>query len=627
MGARKLQGYAAAAIWVATLAIGATAAHAQSQFNTLTVIGDSYADNGNLAKFRVFGANAPYPSNGVPFVLQPFITYPRPLQLLLGIPDAATTNWAVGGSTSGPVGGFAGTPSFPQQVGLAIQSRGRFGPQDLITINIGGNDAGAAEGMLTSPAQAVAVATQATTNIQNGMLQLTAAGGRTFMVGTFSDLSTIVNIANSGNPALIANSRLYGQTFFQQEQQKLLPLSLAGARIFMFDFSQWGKQVAANPAAYGFATTNVPCAGTPACATAFSLGQFTNLSYDGLHLTTGGFQIVAQYMANLLAAPSTYPAQAEIAQIATTNFVNSFFGRLDAYRSAGLGFAADMPVKARPMPVEGPFAVFIEATGAVGSRETSQPDSLGFRYGLGGGQMGGEYRVNPNIRVGGIFNYSNVATDLNNSNGHIKDDVYQFGGYASFSYPHWFADFAALAGRQNLHIDRPGVISTINGSTNADSFAAAAKSAYLFDLASNIQAGPLVGLAYARSRVGGYTETGDPLLTFAVGDQTLSGLVGSAGVQVRYSYTLFDLLVRPYINATIEYDFIGSGRTILATETQALLLPILTPLNSDNRAYFKIQSGASVAMTENLSVMYNTISTYGRDHYDFGGNVGLKYRF
>src|SRR5262249_9243233 len=194
---------------------------------------------------------------------------------------------------------------------------------------------------LASAGEAVGIATQAAANLQNGMLQLTAAGARTFLVGTFSDLGTIVNIANSGNAKLIANARLYGQTFFLQQQRMLAPLALAGARIFLFDFSLLSRVVGANPAAFGFATTNVPCAGTLACATATSPGQFTNFSFDGLHLTTGGFLVAGEYMANLLQAPGTYPVQGEIAQIVTSNFTDSIFGRLDAYRSTGgRGFAA-----------------------------------------------------------------------------------------------------------------------------------------------------------------------------------------------------------------------------------------------------------------------------------------------
>src|SRR5262249_40855076 len=165
-----------AKLLAAALAMGTVGAQAQTQFSTLTAIGDSYVDNGNLARFQAFGPNFPYPSNGVPFPAKPFITYPRPLQLLLGLPDYAVTNWAVGGSTSGPVGLFAGTPSFPQQVDLAIQAKGRFTAQDLITINIGGNDVRADQGQLTSAEQAVSAASQAAANLQNGMFKLTAAG-------------------------------------------------------------------------------------------------------------------------------------------------------------------------------------------------------------------------------------------------------------------------------------------------------------------------------------------------------------------------------------------------------------------------------------------------------------------
>ena len=622
---------------LAGLAIGTSvAAKAQTQFNTITVFGDSYADNGNRLRLLGLGGPGAYPSSTInpatvtnPLNLLNFFVYPIALQNNLGIPDAGVANWAIAGATTSSPGGVAGH-NFSDQLAQFLASGRRFGPSDLITINIGGNDGGASTGGLSS-ANAPAVAAAATTNIFNGIQQLVGVGARTFVLGSFSDLTTIVNIANAGNPSVLDASRLYGSLYFQQEQQKLAPLAQAGVRIFLLDLSQLGREINANPGAYGFNNTNKPCQFTPACATATSPGQFTNLSFDGLHLTTGGFAVVGAYMANLLNAPSTYPAQAEVAQIATSNFANSFFGRLDAYRSAGFGFAADMVVKApRNAPVlnANPFSVFVEATGAVGTRD-SQTDALGFRYGLGGGQIGAEYRVNPNIRVGAVFNYSNAKVDLSNNGGRIDQNAYQFGGYASFTYPHWFTDIVALFGRHDMKIDRPGVIDTIRGDTNADSFAVGGRSAYLFDVTQSIQMGPLVGLNYMRSRVNGYTESGDPLLTFMVGDQTLESLVGSAGVQFRFPVMMNARMISPYLNVTAEHEFLNGSRTILATETQSLLLPIMTPINGQGqRTYGKVQGGVSAAVTDQLAVMINAASTFAREGgNDFGGNAGLKYRF
>src|SRR5262249_58948782 len=58
----------------------------------------------------------------------------------------------------------------------------------------------------------------------------------------------------------------------------------------------------------------------------FSLGP------DGLHLTSGGFALVADYMANIVLAPDTIAVQPAITAAATSNFTGAVLGRLDALR-------------------------------------------------------------------------------------------------------------------------------------------------------------------------------------------------------------------------------------------------------------------------------------------------------
>jgi outer membrane lipase/esterase len=103
---------------------------------------------------------------------------------------------------------------------------------------------------------------------------------------------------------------------------------------------------------------------------------------------------------------------------------------------------------------------------------------------------------------------------------------------------------------------------------------------YSIDVMRWLQMRPVGGLVYARSRVGAYTETGDPLLTFVVGDQLLDSLVGSVGVQSRFPLVTGGRVMSPYLNITAEHDFLDGSRTILATETQSPLLPILTLISN-----------------------------------------------
>ncbi len=97
-----------------------------------------------------------------------------------------------------------------------------------------------------------------------------------------------------------------------------------------------------------------------------------------------------------------------------------------------------------------------------------------------------------------------------------------------------------------------------NGASGGDSVAVAAKAGYLFDASAPVRLGPVVGLTYATTRVGAYTERGDPVLTQSVGATGLESLVGRAGLQVRAApFSLAGLPVRAFVTVTAEHEFPG----------------------------------------------------------------------
>ena len=73
-------------------------AQAQTQFTSITVFGESYADRGNLSCFIAKGfANCPYPSHN-PFPANPpsdatqIVPFSYKLQQLYGIPNSAVSS-------------------------------------------------------------------------------------------------------------------------------------------------------------------------------------------------------------------------------------------------------------------------------------------------------------------------------------------------------------------------------------------------------------------------------------------------------------------------------------------------------------------------------------------------------
>ena len=124
-------------------------------------------------------------------------------------------------------------------------------------------------------------------------------------------------------------------------------------------------------------------------------------------------------------------------------------------------------------------------------------------------------------------NYSTTNADLNRG-ANIDIDAAQVAGYMSYSSKRWFADALLGYGHHDVEMSRPGVIDIIRSDTDANVLAAVARAGYLYDFGT-LRAGPIAGLTYTHSKVDGYTEKGDPLLTYSVAAQTLETLTGSLG--------------------------------------------------------------------------------------------------
>jgi outer membrane lipase/esterase len=607
---------------------GAGAAHAQTQFSSITVFGESYADRGNVICFMASGfASCPYPRHAqVP--ANPIVPFSYKLQQLYGIPNSAAFDYAISGATA--YSGFNGL-SETAQVNTFISSGGHFGPSDLVAVQFIGNDGlnSALVKIVThvpttfdtgnSVVDAQNEAARDTANLQ----KLVNAGLKTIAWLAPGDVA-LKPIGQSpsplGAPAFQAAFHDYYNAAFDALQNDLRPFALSGTRIFLFDLRVLEQRLNANPQQYGF----------PTLASAFIS--------DGLHYTEAGFGLIARYMQNQIDAPTIVAQQGSLVLATANSFAESTFGRLDAYRnfsaygagSAFNAYAADMrmPTKALPavIPPEKRWSAYGELN-YTGANLGGQLFAAAGNYNSFGGTAGVEYLVRPDWKLGGVFSYTQPNVNFATQNAHTKIDALQFGGYSSYTTRDWFADALVAYSRQIIHTDRAGIIDTINGSTNADLFTIAARAGYLFDVAP-VRVGPIGGLNYTHASIGGYTETGDILLTQIVNAQNIDSLTGSAGIQLRMPFTMKGALYSPFVDVTAEHDFLGDGRIITTTQSTTLLLPVMTPVNATNQTYGKVVAGIAGQLWGNVSGQINAYSSFARNDGNFYGvNGGIKVAF
>ena len=589
----------------AVAALPAYQSRTTGQYTHLTVIGDSYADWGNAYNgvtnynhSSLVGADGRY-GNGANII--------DAMQYRLGLATSAVTNYAWGGATTGSVNNNNPAlmlPGMAQEMQVLQASGQHFGISDLIEFTTaspgGGNDAMSSVGGVG----AISVA-QGVINLTGYVQTFMNLGARNFV---FTDTSGLTQLETG-----------------------LVPFANAGARIFMFDQGTLVNNIKANPGLYGFTMTTEYCSqygGPGNCngGAANSTALQTNaqiLAEDQSttiyqHPTAAFAGLMAQYQTNLVNAPSSIAAQSEIGQMNASAFSASLFNRLDAIREMGKSDAASSQ----------PWTLFADGDYQSGSR-ADRLFSFGYNYNIGGGTLGVQYRVDPNMLVGVAVNVSVPHATLNQGLGHFDVTSYQLAGFVSLNYTNWFADAVIGYGFNNYDIVRPGVIlGNETANANGSNEMLGVTGGYLFDVAP-VKVGPIAGINYTNAFVAGYTEQGDYLLNQSVSGQRSDLLTGRIGVQVRLAEPVTAAKINPYVNLTAEHEFLGGNQTIVTVEQQASLIPITTPVTGLGQVtYGKVAGGFSATLIDGVSAHLDGSTTFARKGgNDYGVMGGLMYRF
>jgi outer membrane lipase/esterase len=588
------------------LSLAAVSSPAEAQrISRIIAFGDSYADTGNF--FRLAGIN--------PVVTQIYTTgrfsggsnYVDTLSNLLQVQDF---NFAIGGAHTDNLNQTPAVPGLTFEVQEFNAGGGTLGfpsvntaltRSDLVAVSIGGNDARDYQLKGGTLAGAPAAAAVAVTNATNNLNVVMSHGTPTisFLAGDTGQLPEI-----AGNPAGAAIRTAFSTTYNTGMQNTLAGYVRQGSIVHYLDLTTVLNDIKANPGGYGIQGLVCPAIPDPTCI-ANSSAPF--LFYvDNLHLTSVGFAIVGKYIAVQLAAPLTLQAPSDMGLDVAQQWGRTLSSRSDLYGRGGekdglhfyvLGDALSHDVRA-----------------------TSTNDEFEVRS--WGGTVGAEYGV-PGGMVGIAGNYSRPKTTFGTNTADVRGHSWQVGAYGSMEAGGLFGQAYVGYGKDSDRITRQGVVEGMEAHPHGNHTLAGAKGGYLMSFAG-LRAGPIVAVDYARAKVDGYTESGDPALTLNVSGQHAKAFTGQAGIEVRG-----DLAgLHPFVDLTAERNFTNNDRLITFAQTDAPGIVNSWAVPGRKQTYGRLAGGASATLTSALSVdafVSTTLSHKGGNVT--GGNVGVKVRF
>ena len=218
-------------------------------------------------------------------------------------------------------------------------------------------------------------------------------------------------------------------------------------------------------------------------------------------------------------------------------------------------------------------------------------------------------------------NFGNDAADNRHS--------IQLGAYGGIGIAGGFVQGYAGYGWDKHKIERAGVVEDMDADPKGNHFIAGAKGGYLMPLGS-VRVGPVIALDYAKAKVDGYTEDGDPALTLDVDSISYKSLRGSAGVEVRGDFGGGGVQLRPYAAAVVEKDFTGDARTVHFAQTSApTIVNSFAFADASKKAYARVTRGSALRSSPNVSLDAGGSTTIGKNQGDetsaqLGVRVGFK---
>lgn len=598
----------ATALTSLSLTITSTSKPVQAQeFPQLFIFGDSLSDDGNL--FRITGGQVPpFPyfqgrfSNGLVWVER--------LEPLLDVNSDQTTNFAIGGATSGTRNTGVDLPlGLQTQLSNFLSTPGQLNSRALYVLWIGSNDYLGLRATDT---------TSVINNITGAVNTLAGRGAKNFLVVNLTDLGRTVQ-ENALGTAAVSTALTNNHNSQLQTALQGLAAQNRNLNIIPLDVNALFTEVLADPNRFGFTNLSEPCFNRQAGTVCQN--PDTYLFWDGIHPTARAHQLIGEYAAAVINAPLAIAPQSEIALSVAKRQTQLIDSRLQALQNQALQNQTANPNNQR-------WGAFANGDINFGDRG-GQNAIAGYDFTSSGVTAGVDYRVADNLAVGLAFGFVGSEIDLNRNLGEVEVDGYGISFYSNYSQPDFYANAVVSYGNNDFDIERKTGFDnrTARAETDGTQFSASLKGGYVAR-SGNISYGPTVGVRYDQVNIDGYRETGAQSLNMRVSDQEAEAVTLSLGAQAAVEFNTGSTKIIPNLRASYEREFGDDSRTITTELLNQPGIPRRTQTPERDRDYIKLGVGTQVVFSPSLAGAIDYETVFGRD--DFSENLirgELRYSF
>ncbi|MBW7859977.1 MAG: autotransporter domain-containing protein [Rhodocyclaceae bacterium] len=506
------------------------------------------------------------------------------------------TNFAAGGARVSQLPGIPPTPptaSAPplrtQVDAFLAQSGGQADRNALHFVWSGANDIFF---IASNPAAATAYLQTTTAEAAAEIARLSAAGARHIVVFNLPDIGATPFGASqgaAGAAGLTSLSRGYNQFLFTS-------LEAAGTSVIGLDAFSLLNEVRADPARYGFVNATLPACGATASlvCTAMNLvapGADQNFVFaDGVHPTTGGHRLVADYVEGMLSAPG-YVGQLAEAPVRNQRALSAQLWRnaADALEHSAIGQVSGWA------SVSGGEVDILDVD--------SSPAALA---------VGGERRMSEHAVVGAALAYSRSSPDWGAAGGYrLKDLALSlYGGYRDGALSiTGSASFSKLDFDTRRRVALGAATRVHRGSTEGSRFALGAQIAYALEHGA-FSHGPVASLLYQHVTVPGFDEQandGSVSSSLSYRSQKRRSTMVSAGWQARLKAGDWT----PYASILLNRDGQAGNRS-LGMNGSASTITYKLPTQSAPKSYTSVNVGVSGKIGNAMRLGFDVDTVVGK---------------
>lgn len=596
---------------IATLfSVSATAA----DYNATWFFGDSLSDAGSFTSFLPPGTGR--------FTTNPGPVWAENLAAALGtaaVPAVAGgTDYAQGGARVTLQPGVPGSnaltagalPVMSQITAYLDAHNGRADRGALYSVWAGANDLFVAiDPARPESADPLGYTLATAGQTAAGIAGLQAAGARYILVPTMPDIGATpfgFSIGVAGAAGLTALSDAYNQALFGG-------LAAAGVRVIPLDTFTLLREVGADPARYGFVNVTLPACGAAAslvCTAADFISPAADQTFlfaDGVHPTTAGHRVIADYALGVLRAPGAMSLLAE-SPLYT--------------REALLGTVQDQTAQAAPSGT----GVWASAGGGRVKYSSSGPVP-GAAGNPANVSVGIDTALMPGLVVGAAVAADSLDADFAADAGEFRQDEQTIALYAAWRAGPLHATVVGAASDIDYDTRRDVALGvarrTMKGSTSGSNLSLGVQAGYELS-AGALRHGPVVGLHRQQVEIDGFREQGAGSTTMWFAGQDRDSLLGSVGYQLR----LDSGRCTPWARIAFSHEFEGGkrnvGATLVALPANRFELPAFAP----ERTWGTAALGVAAKLTPTLGGSMALSTRFSQDNVrSYALQAGLRLAF